>query len=130
MYIGYQGEKITFYTENVLSEYDMQLHCIDKLEYTEDEYIKVDDEYVLKTDEKAVNQAKEAKIIENDTARDEALNQGVEYKGVLFDSDTDQKVNLLAMVSVMDDEQTIIWYGKDNQPLECNQDRRVNYFAS
>lgn len=48
MYLGYQGEKITFYTENVLSEYDMQLHCIDKLEYTDDEYVLEGDEYVIK----------------------------------------------------------------------------------
>lgn len=123
MYLGYQGDKIIFYTEN---ELDKMLYCLDKSEYTEDGYVLVNDEYVLKTDEKAVNQAKEAKIIENDTARDEALNQGVEYKGVLFDSDTDQKVNLLAIVSTMDDEQTIIWYGKDNQPLECDKQDLIN----
>lgn len=123
MYLGYQGGKIKFYTE---SEIDAQKNNIDRVEYTEDEYILVGDEYILKTDEKAVNQAKEAKIIENDTARDEALNQGVIYKNVLFDSDTDQKVNLLAMVSAMDDEQTIVWYGKDNQPLECDKQDLIN----
>jgi len=123
MYLGYQNDKIVFYTE---AELDPLMYCLEKSEYTEEEYIAVGDEYVLKTDEKAVNQAKDAKIIENDTARDEALNQGVEYKGVLFDSDTDQKVNLLAIVSTMDDEQTIIWYGKDNQPLECDKQDLIN----
>lgn len=73
-----------------------------------------------------LEQAKEAKIAENDNARDEALNQGVVYKEVLFDSDTDQKVNLLAIVSTMDDEQTITWFGKDNQPLECNKEDLIN----
>ena len=73
-----------------------------------------------------LNQEKEYKIEENDTARDEALNQGVMYKEVLFDSDTDQKVNLLAIVSTMDDEDTIVWYGKDNQPLLCNKEDLTN----
>lgn len=73
-----------------------------------------------------LNQAKQAKIIENDKARDEALNQGVVYEGVLFDSDTDQKVNLLAIVSTMGDEDTITWFGKDNQPLECNKEDLTN----
>ena len=91
-----------------------------------------------------LTKAKALKVAENDTARDEALNAGVEYKGVLFDSDTDQKVNLLAIVSTMTtypdgredvvDEQnedyisgegsipeTITWFGKDNQPLECEK---------
>lgn len=71
-------------------------------------------------------QAKEAKIAENNTIRDEALNQGVVYKDILFDSDTDQKVNLLAIVSTMDDADTIIWFGKDNQPLECNKQDLIN----
>ena len=123
MYLGYQNDKIVFYTEE---ELDPLMYCLEKSEYTEEEYIAVGDEYDLKTDKKAVNQAKEAKIIENDTARDEALNQGVIYKNVLFDSDTDQKVNLLAMVSAMDDEQTIVWYGKDNQPLECDKQDLIN----
>ena len=77
-------------------------------------------------DSDLLDEAKEAKIAENDTARDEALNQGVTYKNVLFDSDTDQKVNLLAMVSAMDDTDTIIWFGKDNQPLECNKQDLIN----
>lgn len=71
-------------------------------------------------------QAKALKIAENDTARDTALYQGVVYKNVLFDSDTDQKINLLAIVSTMDDEQTLVWYGKDNQPLTCSKEDLIN----
>ena len=118
MYLGYQGDKIRFYTEPPL---DKVLYDLTKIEETNDEYIKVGDEYVLVSDTKAVNQAKEAKIVENDTTRDEALNQGVIYKNVLFDSDTDQKINLLAIVSTMSDEDTITWFGKDNIPLICNK---------
>jgi N-methylhydantoinase A/oxoprolinase/acetone carboxylase beta subunit len=73
-----------------------------------------------------LEQAKQSKIQENDTKRDEALNQGVEYKDVLFDSDTDQKVNLLAIVSTISDEDTIIWFGMDNQPLVCNKQDLIN----
>lgn len=73
-----------------------------------------------------LNKTKQAKIFENDKARDEALNQGVVYEGILFDSDTDQKVNLLAIVSTMGDTDKIVWFGKDNQPLECNKEDLIN----
>lgn len=73
-----------------------------------------------------LEQAKQLKIAENDNKRDEALNQGVEYKEVLFDSDTDQKVNLLAVVTTMGEEETIVWFGKDNQPLVCSKEDLIN----
>ena len=73
-----------------------------------------------------LEQAKLSKIGENDSARDEALNAGVTYKDVLFDSDTDQKVNLLAVVTTMGDEETIVWFGKDNQPLVCAKEDLIN----
>lgn len=73
-----------------------------------------------------LDKAKQAKMQENDTARDEALNAGVTYKDVLFDSDTDQKVNLLATVSMMSDDDVITWYGKDNQPLICTKQDLLN----
>lgn len=69
-----------------------------------------------------LNQQKEKKIEENDTIRDEALVAGVTYKDVLFDSDTDQKANLMAIYQTMDDNSTIVWYGKDNQALECTKE--------
>lgn len=73
-----------------------------------------------------LQQEKDAKIQENDIARDTALNEGVTYQDVLFDSDTDQKVNLIAMVSAMSDEDTITWYGMDNQPLVCTKQDLIN----
>ena len=57
----------------------------------------------------------------NDELRDRALLGGVTYQNVLFDSDTDQKVNLLATVGMMSDEDTITWYGMDNQGLLCTK---------
>lgn len=73
-----------------------------------------------------LTRSKNSKIIENDAARDEKLNGGVIYKSVLFDSDTDQKVNLLATVQRMDEEQTIVWYGMDNKPLVCSKEDLIN----
>lgn len=80
----------------------------------------------MKTEEQKFIEAKQAKVQENDAARDTALNAGVVYKDVLFDSDTDQKVNLLATVSMMGDEDTITWFGKDNQPLDCTKEDLLN----
>lgn len=74
-----------------------------------------------KSEEEKLQEAKENKIQENDIARDATLMRGVVYKDVLFDSDTDQKVNLLAIVSTMGDEDVITWFGMDNVPLECTK---------
>ena len=96
------------------------------------DYVYLNGEIVLNPDLEDIKlqQAKEEKIVLNDTLRDEALNQGVLYKDVLFDSDTDQKVNLLAIVSAMEGSVpaavSITWFGKDNQPLECNKEDLAN----
>lgn len=66
-------------------------------------------------------QAKADKIALNDELRDTALSSGVTYQNVLFDSDTDQKVNLLATVSNMVETDTILWYGMDNKGLLCTK---------
>lgn len=78
------------------------------------------------TPEEAINLAKEFKIQENDNARDIALNQGVIYQGILFDSDTDQKANLLGAVLQMSDEDTIEWYGMNNNVLVCTKQDLLN----
>ncbi len=73
-----------------------------------------------------LNEAKTNKLNENIKKRDERLNAGIIYKNILFDSDTDQKVNLMAMASFMDDNDTIIWLGKDNDPLNCTKEDLLN----
>ncbi|MBR6099423.1 DUF4376 domain-containing protein [bacterium] len=73
------------------------------------------------TPEEKLQNAKREKIIENDEKRDLALIAGVTYKNILFDSDTDQKVNLLDTVDTMADGDTIIWFGMNNEPLECTK---------
>ena len=98
------------------------------IQETEEGYTIVDfklitiEEYNVQQLEKA----KQTKIQENDTVRDTALNAGVVYKDVLFDSDTDQKVNLLATIGFMSDEDTVNWFGKDNQMLVCNKEDLLN----
>lgn len=69
---------------------------------------------------------KQEKVQLNDTARDEALYGGVTYQNVLFDSDTDQKINLLATIDTMKDTDTMTWYGMDNQGLLCTKQDLVN----
>lgn len=81
---------------------------------------------IIPDPEEVLKQAKQAKINENDNKRDIALNQGVTYQNILFDSDTDQKVNLLAMVSSMDASQTIEWYGMNNNVLICTKQDLFN----
>lgn len=48
MFLGYQNEKIKFYTKTPL---DMVLYNLDKIEETDEEYILNGDEYVLKDEE-------------------------------------------------------------------------------
>ena len=78
-------------------------------------------EEIVPSPEDLLKMAKEQKITENDKKRDKALFGGVEYQGILFDSDTDQKVNLAETVRDMSDEDTIVWYGMNNEGLLCTK---------
>ena len=88
-----------------------------------DKYIYSDGEIVENPNYNNIllEQAKSDKIAENDRLRDEALLSGVTYENVLFDSDTDQKANLIGTVFAMPDDMTITWYGMDNQGLLCTK---------
>ena len=88
----------------------------DRYVYIEGEIVP-DPHYVYKV----LARNKSEKIVVNDKLRDKALLGGVEYQGVLFDSDTDQKINLLATVSNMSDTDTVTWYGMDNKALLCTK---------
>lgn len=77
-------------------------------------------------EQRILDEAKKNKLNENIKKRDERLNAGIIYKNILFDSDTDQKINLLAMSGFMDDNDTIIWLGKDNDPLNCTKEDLLN----
>lgn len=58
MYLGYQNEKIKFYTEEMLNPNFYQL---DKQEYTEEEYVLDGEEYVLKDEAWETKQAQKEK---------------------------------------------------------------------
>jgi hypothetical protein len=69
---------------------------------------------------------KQDKIMLNEELRDSALYGGVTYQGVLFDSDTDQKINLLATIERMSETDTITWFGMDNRALLCTKADLIN----
>ena len=96
-----------------------------KQKYGIEYYTYKDGEIILNPEYSTIelNNKKEELITKNDRLRDEKLLEGVTYNNVLFDSDTDQKTNLLATYQMLLDKDTITWYGKDNKALLCtNQD--------
>lgn len=100
------------------------------LEYIENEdnitETVIFDETQEEAEERLLKQAKESKTFVNEQVRDKALIRGVIYKSVLFDSDTDQKINLMYTSSQMDETDTILWFGMDNVPLECTKEDLIN----
>ena len=93
------------------------------------EYYTYQDGEIIKNPEWGniyLEQKKQEKIEENDKNRDEKLNGGVTYNNVLFDSDTDQKVNLIGKISTLNDGDNIVWYGMNNDELLCNKQDLLN----
>ena len=103
-----------YYIEIGMEQYDVEQSEIDYKWYLSEKCPHYSEAELLK-------QAKERKIQENNNLRDSALKKGVTYKNILFDSDTDQKVNLIAMLQTLNDGETIVWYGMDNQALTCSK---------
>lgn len=102
-------------SKGVLVGYDIGLITTDEYGSTEVQNVEVaEDEYLL-------YKLKQEKIALNDELRDSALLQGVEYQNVLFDSDTDQKTNLIGTILSMSDTDTITWFGMDNTALLCTK---------
>ena len=89
---------------------------------TADEYDSTDVQNIeVPYEEYQLYKLKQDKVILNDELRDEALLGGVTYQNVLFDSDTDQKTNIIGKVMSMSDMDTVVWYGMDNQGLLCTK---------
>ncbi|MBQ8475580.1 DUF4376 domain-containing protein [bacterium] len=117
------------------ADYQYAPDCLMSDLITKDELNKNPEKIVIKEGKIVLNpewgiieldNLKNEKILENDTKRDIALNKGVEYKNILFDSDTDQKVNLLACIASLGDDDNILWFGKDNKALNCSKDDLIN----
>ena len=67
------------------------------------------------------------KYKENETIRDTFLVSGVEYRDILWDSDLEQKLNLMAQTSVMGDEDSVIWVAMDGvTALDCTKQDLLN----
>lgn len=94
---------------------------------TSDEYGSTDVQNIeVPEEEYQLYKLKQDKVMLNDELRDNALFGGVTYQNVLFDSDTDQKINLLATVNAMSETDTVVWYGMDNKPLLCTKADLMN----
>ena len=129
-------------SKNVLTGIDMSTMIADEygssevqnIEVSEDvyaerdKYIYSDGKIILNPEYSTIelNNKKEELIAENDRLRDEKLLEGVTYNNVLFDSDTDQKVNLIGRISTLNDGDNIVWYGMNNDELLCNKQDLLN----
>lgn len=69
-----------------------------------------------------LEKAKQAKLQENETTREQFLVSGVEYKDILWDSDIEQKLNISVQVASMGDEDIVTWVAMDGvTSLECTK---------
>lgn len=122
MFLGYQDNKIKFYTETPLNP---TIYPVDRWEETQDEYVQEGDEYVLydaEQKQKELERAKEAKFKENETIREQFLVSGVMYRDILWDSDIEQKLNISIQVSSMGEEDIVTWVAMDGvTSLECTK---------
>jgi hypothetical protein len=96
MFLGYQNEKIKFYTEQPL---DLAFYDIDRVEETDLEYVLNGDEYVLKDEDYEAEQAqKEAERIARLFLTGADVERGIyQAKGMDFD-------DILEFVKVMQPE--------------------------
>ena len=124
-YVQYDKRNGEIYKARVkcLSDFIENIEVTAEVYNNLEKYIYKDGEIIANLEYPTIelNNKKDEKIFENDRLRDEKLLEGVEYNNVLFDSDTDQKTNLLATYQMISDEDTITWYGKDNKALLCTK---------
>ena len=92
-----------------------------EIKSTDKNIVEIDGKFYFEDSEEVLNREKSKKLELNSELRDAALLRGVEYNSILFDSDTDQKVNLTSIAPFMDDNETIVWYGKDGTKLPCSK---------
>ena len=125
MFLGYQKDKIKFYTNE---ELDREIYCLDKIEETNEEYILYKDEYLLKSaiikdllDKAKINKQKEA----SDKAK-KAIEEGyVEYKNAKIETNTQtvSDLNTIRQMCVVLNETSYNWLSKDDILLQLNIDK-------
>ena len=100
----------------------------DEIDSNPDKYRYINNQITINPGYEAIkfNNSKILKLQENITKRNEYLLSGVEYQGVLFDSDLEQKINIMATVNSMSDSDVITWYGMDNESLDCTKEDLIN----
>lgn len=114
------GYKIVTYVERPITDRKYEIRY--KNNETIDEFI-----YWLETEEeyaaRKLADAKAKKEEENNIKRTNFLNNPIEYKNVLFDSDMEQIQNLDYQERHMGEEETVEWVGFDGiSKLTCSKD--------
>lgn len=134
MFLGYQNDKIKFYTEQPLNQ---TLYNIDKVEETDDEYVLDGDEYVLKDAEyiaKELQKAKDAKYQEANSKANTYLQSGE----ALYEFEPDKHIeatdgNIAKMTAYalayitgqLQPEDTVVWNTKEDETVNLNQQQIV-----
>ena len=131
MFLGYQGDKIKFYTEEPL---DQILYNLTKIEETEQEYVLDGDEYILKDAEyiaKELQKAKELKYQEANSKANEYLQSGealfpfTQNETTYHIEATDGNIAKIglkstALLIAQDFETTFPWNTKEDINIEIN----------
>ena len=131
MYLGYQDDKIKFYTQQPLNE---TVYNITKTEETDDEYVLEGDEYVLKDAEyiaKQLAKAKEAKYQEANLKAFEYLESGeavyefAEGKSIEATDGNIAKLGLALVNFILQQDytSTIEWNTKENENVQLNAEQ-------
>lgn len=128
MYLGYQGEKIKFYTEQPLNE---TIYNITRTEQTDDEYVLFGDEYVQKNDPALLQNVKEAKYEEANLKAFQYLESGeavFTYEEGKSIEATDGNIAKLGLALVnfilqQDYTSTIEWNTKENENVQLNAEQ-------
>ncbi len=116
MFLGYQNNKIKFYTVERLDE---TIYNLDKVEETEDEYVIQGDKYILKSAvfELLLQEAKNKKQKEaSDKAKLAIENGYVEYKNAKIETNTQtvSDLNTIRQMCVVLGQTTYNWLSKDD----------------
>lgn len=127
MYLGYQNDKIKFYTQTPL---DPVLYNLDKVEETHDEYVLDGDEYVLNDAEykaKELKAAKEEKYQQALQGAKDFINNGALFR--YDDNNTIEatdgnigKLTAYAMALQTGAFETVTWTSKEDNVLTLNKD--------
>ncbi len=95
---------------------------------------EIDDHWYLKEKlytedylEEFLSLEKAKKLNENKAKREEKLKSGVNYKEIIFDSDSEQKSNLNSVINSISETENITWFGLDGiSHLNCSKSDLIN----